>query len=239
VPALVVTATASPATQKKLIVDLGLKRPCLIVAHPDRGNIMYFKKERSPSGLQQDDLDEILYDIATKLRACKLEYPITILYCEYEVMAYVFRYMEAALGGDQYVGNACPENRIFAMYHQAYTDTMKCHIICELGKGNISKVRFVVATIALGMGLDAPSIRKVIHFKSPTSIEKYLQETGRAGRDGQPAEVILYYNRTDLRGNRPGQQQAMVDYCKMTDGCFRDKLLQYLQFEAPKGRILC
>ena len=239
VPAIVATATASLDTQQKIVADLALKTPKVVIAHPDRGNIMYFKRERLPSSKQRDDLDGILLEVAQGLQTEKQSYPITIMYCDLEIISYIYRYLETALQSDQYIGDECPENRLFGMYHQAYTDRMKCHIVTELSKGDQSKVRFVAATMALGMGLDARAIRKVIHFKSPTSIEKYLQETGRAGRDGLPADAILYYNATDLRSNRPGQQSAMVKYCKQTSGCLRETLLQYLNFAVPKPRLLC
>lgn len=56
---------------------------------------------------------------------------------------------------------------------------MKNHIISELRKGS-PKVRLVLATVALGMGLDSPSIERVIHSRPPTTLEKYVQEIGRA-----------------------------------------------------------
>ncbi len=200
---------------------------------------MYYKQERLPSSRQMDDLDGLLNDIARGLRQEKLDYPITVMYCELEIMSYAYRYMEEALQEEQYVGEpGVPENRLFAMYHQAYTDKMKTHITCQLAK-KASRVRFVIATVALGMGLDAPSIRKIIHFKSPTSIERYLQETGRAGRDGQPSDVTMYFNKTDLRSNRPGQQPAMVAYCKSDSQCLRQMLMEYLGFSAPPERVLC
>ena len=211
----------------------------MVLAHPDRPNIMYFKQERSPGNKQHDDLDAFLNDIVKGLREQKLDYPITIMYCELEIVQYVYRYLEEGLKNQQYIGEVgTPENRIFAMYHQAYTDRMKAHITTELAKEK-STVRFVAATVALGMGLDARHIRRVIHFKSPTSIERYLQETGRAGRDGQAAEAILYYNKTDLRLNRPGQQAAMVNFCKTHDKCLRQMLMKHLDFSVPEDRLLC
>ena len=235
VPALVVTATASVPVRDKIIKSLSLQDPTLVTAHPDRQNISYSKRVRRPAQDKRDDLDEILLPIAGGLRQQKGDYPLTIFYGDLEDIAYVYRYLEAALGASQYVGLPLPENRLFGMYHQLYSATVKAHIVAELGKVN-SKVRFVAATVALGMGLDAPAIRKVIHFKSPTSIERYLQETGRAGRDGKPAEAVLYYNNTDLRANRPGQQSAMVRYCRTTGQCLRQILMEYLGFGAPESR---
>ncbi len=239
-PALVLTATASKINIEKITQSLSLREPTIIHAHPNRENIKYYKKERSPSSQKMDDLDNILLDVLQGLKKHKGTYPITLMYADLEDISYGYRYLEAALSKtEQYVGGVdVPENRIFAMYHQAYTNTMKSHIVSELGKVN-SKVRFVLCTVALGMGLDAPAIRKVIHFKCPTSVEKYLQETGRAGRDSKPSEAILYYNNTDLRANRPGLQSAMVAYCRSDSKCLRQTLMEYLNFSAPRDRVLC
>ena len=57
----------------------------------------------------------------------------------------------------------------------------------------LSCLRVVIATVAFGMGLDSPNIRRIIHWGAPADTESYIQETGRAGRDGEQSLAKLYY----------------------------------------------
>ena len=232
------TATASPTAQQQLIKTLRLNHPKLITVNPDRPNIMYRKVFRPPSMDTEKHLESILTPMVEQLKEEKEAYPMTIFYTDTSVISFAYAFFEKYMGADQYVGSSVPENRLFAQYQQVYTDEMKQFIVKELCKDR-SKIRLVFATVALGMGLNAPHIKHVVHYKPPTSLEKYFQETGRAGRDGQQSTALLYYNNTDIRSNRPGIENDIITYCRNDSRCYRVLMLEHFGYtptdQVPEG----
>ena len=109
----------------------------------------------------------IIQPIAEELK--RENFPLTMVYIEsLETLVYFYQFLNYELKEDQYIGDPIPENRIFGQLHKDYTNPMKQHIISELRK-EIPTIRLVLATVALGMGLDAPGITQMIHCRPPTT----------------------------------------------------------------------
>jgi ATP-dependent DNA helicase RecQ len=125
-----------------------------------------------------------------------------------------------------------------AAYHAGMSASERTHVQEAFLRDD---VHVVVATVAFGMGIDKPDVRYVVHYDMPKNIEGYYQETGRAGRDGLPAEALLLFGLQDAvtartlieRNNNPDQirielhkLQAMIAFAEATT-CRRRVLLGY------------
>ena len=170
VPRLALTATADPATRVDILRQLGIPDEGLIVAGFDRPNIRYAIKPRDNGTRQINELLE-------RLPGAGIVYAPSRKQAE-DIAAQIVRTGREA---GFYHAGLDPERRAATQAAFVRSESM-----------------VMVATIAFGMGIDKPDVRFVIHAGLPKSIEAYYQETGRAGRDGDPAEAHLLWGVSDF-----------------------------------------
>ena len=189
------TATATKSSCREIIKTL-MVCPAIISVSPNKPNIKYHVK------FDADSLEQSFAPIVEELRKERKQMRRTIIFCRtYDQCSRIYMYMANRLGREMMdpVGTSSdvPQFQLIDMYTACTCPAVKESILKSITNPN-GVLRVIVATIAFGMGLGCPNIRKVIHWDPSADVESYLQETGRAGRDGETSEAILYYTDTDL-----------------------------------------
>jgi ATP-dependent DNA helicase RecQ len=170
VPTIALTATADHATQNDIIKQLRLKNDKPFLASFERPNI----STESKSGLKR--AEQILYFLRERPNGAGIVYCLSRKSTER---------MADKLAANGYNAKA---------YHAGLDANTRQAVQRDFQNDT---VQIVCATIAFGMGIDKPNIRWVIHYNMPKNIEGYYQEIGRGGRDGEPADALLFYSWAD------------------------------------------
>ena len=217
---MALTATASKTSRKKIINSLCMEKAELVTLTPNKPNITYHVRTWN------EGLSEAMTPIAKRLWEKRSVCERTVIYCRTITDCIeIHSYFRAQLG--KYILDPpgalnLSQFRLVDMYCSCTHKDVQQAILSSF-MGVSSKLRLVIATIAFGLGLDCPDVRYVIHWGPPGNIEAYLQETGRAGRDGLHADAILYYGPGQLRKDMVSL--SMIAYCKNNTECRRTCLL--------------
>ena len=222
VPLAALTATADHATQQDILARLQFNDPLIAVHSFDRPNIEYLLIEKyRPLSQLFNYLDEHKNESG-------------IIYCTSRRRTEELTEKLRAKG----LSARCYHAGLILEERQSVQDLFIK-----------DKVDIVIATVAFGMGIDKPNVRFVVHYEIPKNIESYYQETGRAGRDGLPAQAMLFYDPADparvrvLLEKNTNEEQLRIELHKLNtvvafaeaQTCRRQVLLNYFGEYSHKG----
>jgi len=223
IPRIALTATADPPTREDILYNLQLEHARVFITGFDRPNIRYRVV------LKKNPKEQLLDFLASEHRTDS-----GIVYCL----------------------SRRKVDTTAAWLKQQGWEALPYHAGMDAAQRRLHQQRFshgedvvIVATVAFGMGIDKSNVRFVAHLDMPKSIEGYYQETGRAGRDGLPANAWLAYGIQDvimlrqmLENSEADEQhklleqhklEAMLGYCELTT-CRRQALLAYFGEKSPQ-----
>lgn len=216
---MALTATAMKATRRCIVRSLDMRKPSIIYVPPVKSNI-YYAVAGKPEGGICEAFQPIVDHLVSNRNMGRM-----IIFCKtYDDVINIHGFLKRKLGhffteprgSDDYV---C--YRVVDMYTHCTHESVKSKIIHQFTKD--SPLRVIVATIAFGMGINCKDVRYVVHWGLPEDAEMYVQESGRAGRDGLLSCALIFKKQSDL--NKRYTTEHMIEYCTNKSSICRRLLL--------------
>ena len=173
-----------------------MKDPHIVTESPDKANISYVVRCMGKNA----SLAEYLFWMSNEVKDCGSAATLrTIIYTKIiKQCAVVYLTLKTLLGDKIYSSEERnPKTVLLEMLRSCSPQSKKEHILASF-QSDQGSIRILVATIAFGMGVDCKQVHRTVHFRKEKNVECYMQESGRAGRDGAQSTAFLLYQGMQL-----------------------------------------